>query len=125
MRPDRSRLAGLLPFLWLLVFFAFPFLLVAKLSLSDTALAVPPYTPRLDGSQSLGAVLRAFDFETYARIAAAWSTSGCGSRATISFGTTCQKPSRSRCQSLRRLMAKRDWVSRTCSSTSPLRRASQ
>ena len=69
MRPDRSRLAGLLPFLWLLVFFAFPFLLVAKLSLSDTALAVPPYTPRLDGSQSLGAVLSAFDFETYARIA--------------------------------------------------------
>jgi putrescine transport system permease protein len=68
MRRDRSRLAAALPALWLLVFFAFPFLLVAKLSLSDTALAIPPYTPRLDGSMGLGEVLRALDFETYARI---------------------------------------------------------
>ena len=50
-RRDRSGLAALAPFLWLGVFFLFPFLLVAKLSLSDTALAIPPYTPRIDWSQ--------------------------------------------------------------------------
>jgi putrescine transport system permease protein len=71
MRRDRSRLAALLPWLWLLVFFAVPFGLVAKLSLSDTALAIPPYAPRLDWSRGL-AGLRDFvaglDFETYARL---------------------------------------------------------
>ena len=47
-RRDRTGLAALAPFLWLGLFFLFPFLLVAKLSLSDTALAIPPYTPRID-----------------------------------------------------------------------------
>ncbi len=68
---DRTGLAALAPFLWLGVFFLFPFLLVAKLSLSDTALAMPPYAPRIDWAQGL-AGLRAFlaglDIETYARL---------------------------------------------------------
>ena len=70
-RRDRSGLAALAPFLWLGVFFLFPFLLVAKLSLSDTALAIPPYTPRIDWSQGwtgVEAFLRGLDFETYARL---------------------------------------------------------
>ena len=33
------------PFLWLLVFFLTPFLIVAKLSLSEPAIAQPPYLP--------------------------------------------------------------------------------
>ena len=71
MRRERSRLAAILPFLWLAVFFAFPFLLVAKLSLSDTALAMPPYEPRIDWSQGLAGVrafLSGLDGETYARL---------------------------------------------------------
>jgi len=72
-RRDRTGLAAVAPFLWLGVFFLFPFALVAKLSLSDTALAMPPYAPRLDWSQGL-AGLRAFfaglDVETYARLTA-------------------------------------------------------
>jgi putrescine transport system permease protein len=71
MRRSRSGLASILPFLWLAVFFAFPFLLVAKLSLSDTALAIPPYAPRLDWSQGLAglkAFMRALDVETYVRL---------------------------------------------------------
>ena len=70
-RPPRRGLAALAPFLWLALFFAFPFVLVAKLSLSDTVLAMPPYAPRLDWSKGLagmGAFLRALDFETYARL---------------------------------------------------------
>lgn len=72
MRRERSRLAAILPFLWLAVFFAVPFLLVAKLSLSDTALAMPPYEPRIDWSQGLAGIqafLRGLDGETYARLA--------------------------------------------------------
>ena len=71
MRRTRSGLASILPFLWLAIFFAFPFLLIAKLSLSDTALAMPPYAPRIDWSQGLAGVrafLAGLDGETYARL---------------------------------------------------------
>ncbi|MFZ3006733.1 MAG: ABC transporter permease subunit [Phenylobacterium sp.] len=69
-RP-RSGLAAIAPFLWLGVFFLFPFFLVAKLSLSDTALAMPPYAPRVDwsaGLEGMRAFLAALDVETYARL---------------------------------------------------------
>ena len=36
------------PFLWLLVFFLIPFFIVFKISLSDIATAIPPYTPTFD-----------------------------------------------------------------------------
>ena len=65
------RLAALAPFLWLALFFAAPFVLVAKLSLSDTALAIPPYAPRIDWRAGLSGVamfLRGLDLETYARL---------------------------------------------------------
>ncbi|MFZ5719620.1 MAG: ABC transporter permease [Pseudomonadota bacterium] len=71
MTRDRARLAGLVPGLWLAIFFAFPFLLVAKLSLSDTVLAMPPYAPRIDWSQGAAGVrsfLAGLDAETYARL---------------------------------------------------------
>ena len=74
---DRTTLTALAPFLWLCLFFLFPFLLVAKLSLSDTALAIPPYTPRIDWSAGI-AGLKAFfaglDFATYARLTTDRST---------------------------------------------------
>ena len=71
MRRGRSGLAAALPFLWLAVFFLFPFALVLKLSLSDTVLAMPPYAPQIDwarGLAGIGDFLRALDFETYARL---------------------------------------------------------
>ena len=36
------------PFLWLLLFFAIPFLIVLKISFSRLAIAIPPYTPILE-----------------------------------------------------------------------------
>ena len=39
------------PYLWLLALFLVPFLIVLKISLSDTALSIPPYTPTLDLSE--------------------------------------------------------------------------
>ncbi len=44
------------PLLWLLVFFLIPFLVVAKISLSEAAIARPPYTPLVEWSD-LTAVL--------------------------------------------------------------------
>jgi putrescine transport system permease protein len=43
------------PFLWLLVFFLIPFLVVAKISLSEPAIAMPPYLPLMewDGARAL------------------------------------------------------------------------
>ncbi len=68
----RPPLAALAPYLWLLVFFALPFALVVKLSLSDTVLAMPPYAPQLDfaaGSAGLKSFFAALDLETYRRLA--------------------------------------------------------
>lgn len=39
------RLVRLVPLLWLVVFFAIPFLIVFRISLSETAIAQPPYQP--------------------------------------------------------------------------------
>jgi putrescine transport system permease protein len=42
------RLIVLVPYLWLALFFLAPFLIVLKISLSQTAIAQPPYMPVLD-----------------------------------------------------------------------------
>src|SRR5262245_19496601 len=49
-RSFRSRLVILIPALWLTAFFFVPFLIVLKISLSQTAIAQPPYTPVLDAA---------------------------------------------------------------------------
>ena len=43
-----ARLVVAAPCLWLIAFFLIPFLIVFKISLSETAIALPPYTPVLD-----------------------------------------------------------------------------
>jgi len=43
-----SRAIVLLPYLWLVAFFLVPFLIVLKISLSQTALSQPPYVPVFD-----------------------------------------------------------------------------
>ena len=60
--PQRSRLAGIvlwLPYGWLVAFFLLPFLIVLKISLSQSAIAQPPYTPVVDLSAGWSG-LRAF-----------------------------------------------------------------
>jgi len=65
LRGLRGRLVIIVPYLWLLVFFLVPFLIVAKISLSQTARAMPPYAPAFDGLTNLAENLRAFSFENY------------------------------------------------------------
>jgi putrescine transport system permease protein len=52
------------PYLWLLVFFLIPFFIVFKISLSDIATAIPPYTPTFDITDIWG-FLSQLDFENY------------------------------------------------------------
>ena len=40
-----ARLAAIAPYVWMALFFLVPFLFVLKISLSQTAIAQPPYTP--------------------------------------------------------------------------------
>jgi putrescine transport system permease protein len=51
------------PYAWLLALFLVPFVIVFKISLSDIALAIPPYTPTL--SDGLSNFLAALDFENF------------------------------------------------------------
>ncbi|MDX1781628.1 MAG: ABC transporter permease, partial [Thalassovita sp.] len=56
------------PYLWLLALFLVPFLIVLKISLSDTALMRPPYLPQLDLSEGWAgfrAFLSELDFENF------------------------------------------------------------
>jgi putrescine transport system permease protein len=48
------------PYLWLIVFFLVPFVIVLKISLSQTAIALPPYVPVLDPSAGWDGIKRFF-----------------------------------------------------------------
>lgn len=54
-----ARLAAIAPYLWLVVFFLVPFGFVLKISLSRTAIALPPYVPVFDPAQGWAAILDA------------------------------------------------------------------
>jgi len=57
-----------IPYLWLLAFFLVPFLIVLKISLSQTAIAQPPYTPVLDlaaGWHGLAAFFAGLSLDNY------------------------------------------------------------
>jgi len=57
-----------IPYLWLLAFFLVPFLIVLKISLSQTVIAQPPYLPVLDlaaGWPGLKAFFAALSFDNY------------------------------------------------------------
>jgi putrescine transport system permease protein len=66
-----SRRVAAVPYLWLLAFFLAPFAMVLKISLSQTAMALPPYTPVLDlaaGWQGLSDFVSQLSLDTYALI---------------------------------------------------------
>ncbi len=48
LRSGAARFAVVVPYVWLVAFFLAPFLIVVKISLSETAIAQPPYVPVLD-----------------------------------------------------------------------------
>jgi putrescine transport system permease protein len=65
------RVTILVPYLWLAVFFLVPFAIVAKMSLSQVATAVPPYTPTFglgDGLSGWAEKARDLSAENYATV---------------------------------------------------------
>ncbi|MBI6629377.1 ABC transporter permease subunit [Pontibaca salina] len=52
------------PYFWLMALFLVPFIIVFKVSLSDTALAIPPYVPTLEW-RDFRTFLSQLDFENY------------------------------------------------------------
>jgi putrescine transport system permease protein len=63
-----SRLVIIVPYLWLLFFFLVPFIIVFKISLSQTAIAMPPYMPVLglgEGLSGLWGQLKQLSFDNY------------------------------------------------------------
>jgi putrescine transport system permease protein len=70
-RPWIIRLVVLVPYVWLVLFFLVPFLIVFKISLSHTAIAQPPYLPVFEpgsGWPGLRAYLAALSLENYALV---------------------------------------------------------
>ena len=66
------RVAILAPYCWLAAFFLAPFLIVVKISLSQTAIAQPPYLPVFDpaaGWEGLKGFLAALSLDSYVSIA--------------------------------------------------------
>ena len=63
-----NRVAILAPYVWLAAFFLAPFLVVVKISLSQTAIAQPPYLPVFDpagGWEGLKEFLAALSPDSY------------------------------------------------------------
>jgi putrescine transport system permease protein len=67
-----TKLTVAAPYVWLLGFFLVPFVIVVKISLSETAIAQPPYTPVLDvaaGWQGIRDFVAGLSFANYITIA--------------------------------------------------------
>jgi putrescine transport system permease protein len=63
-----ARLAAIMPYVWMLLFFLLPFGFVLKISLSQTAIAQPPYLPVFDlarGSAALAAAFAALSLDNF------------------------------------------------------------
>src|SRR4051794_40004351 len=67
-----ARVAVLAPYFWLTIFFLVPFLIVLKISVSQIAIAQPPYIPVFDlagGLQGVKSFLRELTLGNYALLA--------------------------------------------------------
>jgi putrescine transport system permease protein len=70
--PLWRKLVVRIPYVWLVVFFLIPFLIVLKISLSQTALAQPPYVPVFDlaaGWNGLAGFFSGLSFDNYRLLA--------------------------------------------------------
>jgi len=66
-----ARLVVWVPYAWLIVFFLVPFLIVLKISLSQTAIALPPYVPTFDlsaGWEGFKSFLGGLGLDNYASL---------------------------------------------------------
>ena len=64
--PLQRRIVTWIPYLWLLVFFLAPFLIVLKISLSQVVLGQPPYVPVFDSLAEIPEKIGELSFDNYA-----------------------------------------------------------
>jgi putrescine transport system permease protein len=64
--PIQRRIATWIPYAWLLVFFLLPFLIVVKISLSQSIVASPPYAPAFNSPADIAAKIGQLSFDNYA-----------------------------------------------------------
>jgi putrescine transport system permease protein len=67
----RKWLVIAVPYVWMILFFLIPFFIVFKISLSESEISIPPYTPVFDlfeGWESIKAKIGELDFEKYSFI---------------------------------------------------------
>ena len=67
-RAFGQKLVVALPYAWLIIFFLVPFLIVLKISFSQSAIALPPYTPVLDlvaGWRGIEGFFAGLSFDNY------------------------------------------------------------
>jgi putrescine transport system permease protein len=63
-----NRLVIIIPYVWLLLFFLAPFFIVFRISLSTTAISMPPYEPAFslaDGWAGIWEKMQTFSFDNY------------------------------------------------------------
>jgi putrescine transport system permease protein len=63
-----ARLAAIIPYVWMGLFFLVPFLFVLKISLSQTAIAQPPYSPVFEmggGWEAISAAFGELSFDNF------------------------------------------------------------
>ncbi len=63
--PLQRRITTWIPFVWLFVFFLAPFAIVAKISLSEPTVAIPPYLPVFNSVADLWDKISDLSFENY------------------------------------------------------------
>ena len=63
--PLQRRVVTWIPYLWLLIFFLAPFLIVLKISLSQVVMAQPPYVPVFDSLAEIPEKIREFTVDNY------------------------------------------------------------
>jgi putrescine transport system permease protein len=67
----RKWLVIAVPYVWMFLFFLIPFFIVFKISLSESEISIPPYTPVFDifeGWEAIRAKIGELDFEKYSFI---------------------------------------------------------
>ena len=63
--PLQQRIVTWIPFLWLLIFFLVPFIIVFKISLSTPAISQPPYMPVFSSLGDIAAKIGQFTYGNY------------------------------------------------------------
>jgi putrescine transport system permease protein len=64
--PLQRRITTWVPYAWLFVFFLAPFVIVFKISLSEPAIAIPPYVPVFESLADLRTKIGELSFANYA-----------------------------------------------------------